>query len=99
MGRELRLSRPAFASSSRQGAAVERACTVKREATVAGLASEGLVLVSGSAGAGSSAVAVPTLSVIYIHIYIYIFFKSIALERAGVIKVYCCVQYVKSPRK
>ena len=27
MGRELRLSRPAFASNSRQGAAVERACS------------------------------------------------------------------------
>ena len=27
VGRELRLSRPAFASSGRQGAAVERACT------------------------------------------------------------------------
>ena len=60
VGRELRLSRPAFASSSRQGAAVERACTVKREAAVAGVASEGLALVSGSAGAGSSAVVVPT---------------------------------------
>ena len=48
------LSRPAFARSSRQGAAVERACTVKREATIAGLASEGLVMISGSAGAGSS---------------------------------------------
>ena len=56
----MRLSRPAFARSSRQGAAVERACTVKREATIAGLASEGLVMISGSAGAGSSAVVGPT---------------------------------------
>jgi len=33
---------------------------VKREATIAGLASEGLALISGSAGAGSSAVVGPT---------------------------------------
>jgi len=33
---------------------------VKREATIAGLASEGLALISGSSGAGSSAVVGPT---------------------------------------
>jgi len=33
---------------------------VKREATIAGLASEGLALILGSAGAGSSAVVGPT---------------------------------------
>jgi len=33
---------------------------VKREATIAGLASEGLALISGSAGAGISAVMGPT---------------------------------------
>jgi hypothetical protein len=33
---------------------------VKREATIAGLASEGLAMISGSAGAGSSAVVGPT---------------------------------------
>ena len=33
---------------------------MKREATIAGLASEGLALISGSAGAGSSAVVGPT---------------------------------------
>jgi len=33
---------------------------VKRKAAVAGLSSEGLVLVAGSAGAGNSAVVVPT---------------------------------------
>ena len=59
VGRELRLSRTAFASSSRQGAAVERACAVKREAVIAGLASEGLALILGSAEAGSSAVVGP----------------------------------------
>jgi len=64
---------PAFTSRSRQGAAVERACAaaciqakfgfsesvVKREAVIAGLASEGLALILGSAGAGSSAVVGP----------------------------------------
>ena len=33
---------------------------MKREATIAGLASEGLAMISGSAGAGSSAVVGPT---------------------------------------
>ena len=33
---------------------------MKREAMIAGLASEGLVMISGSAGAGSSAVVGPT---------------------------------------
>ena len=33
---------------------------MKREATIVGLASEGLVMISGSAGAGSSAVVGPT---------------------------------------
>ena len=40
--------------------AQQRSTPVKREAAVAGLASEGLALVVGSAGAGSSAVVGPT---------------------------------------
>jgi len=40
--------------------AQQRSTPVKREAAVAGLASEGLALVSGSAGAGNNTVVVPT---------------------------------------
>ena len=40
--------------------AQQRSTPLKREAAVAGLASEGLALVADSAGAGSSAVVVPT---------------------------------------
>ena len=49
----MRLKRAVCASNSSQGAAVARACTVKRGATIADLVSEFLALMSGSAGAGS----------------------------------------------
>jgi len=38
----------------------QRSTPVKREATIVGLASEGLAMISGSAGAGNSAVVGPT---------------------------------------
>jgi len=40
--------------------AQQRSTPVKREASIAGLASEGLALISGSAGAGNSVVVGPT---------------------------------------
>jgi len=56
----MRLKRPVCARNSSQGAAVARACTVKRGATMADLASEFLARMSVSAGTGSSVVVVPT---------------------------------------
>jgi len=54
------LKRAVCASNSSPGAAVARACTVKRAATIADLASEFLTRMSGSAGTGNSVVVVPT---------------------------------------
>jgi len=56
----MRLKMAVCASNSSQGAAVARAWTVKRGATIADLASEFLARMSGSAGAGDSVVVVPT---------------------------------------
>jgi len=59
----MRLKRAVCASNSSQGAAVARACTVKRGATITDLASEFLARMSGSAGAGSSVVVVLRLRI------------------------------------
>ena len=48
------------ATNNSQGAAVARACTVKRGATIADLASEFLARMSGSAGEGRSVDVIPT---------------------------------------
>jgi len=56
----MRLKRAVCASNNSQGAAVARACTVKRGATIADLASEFMARMSDSAGSGSSVVVVPT---------------------------------------
>ena len=60
LGYQMRLNRAVCASNRSQGAAVARACTVKRGATIADLASEFLARMSGSAGAGTSVDVVPT---------------------------------------
>ena len=56
----MRLKRAVCASNNSQGAAVARAFTVKRGATIADLASEFLARMSDSARAGSSVDVVPT---------------------------------------